>query len=371
MALLSPLFFQNQDPSEQNADVARLFIRDVFNESAGIIQEDAFVVSERGAGANDSVDVGPGGLIIPGTESGVQGFYYFVNDSTVNVTMADPAHSTLPRIDTIVVYAGDSFYSGTDDNGFIEYVTGTADSDPDPPDLDALGYENYWRLADIDVPAADDVIADSEITDTRTDGTLTPAQGRANATGGIGIASSATRDILYPNPRDGQHVWLTDDVVLQVWDAGSASWLVVAQESEVPAASGFRTGTQSVPDATVTVAEINTVNWDNDGAISLVNNRFIAQTPGLYAIQSRITRDGGLTALNTVSLALRKNGIQIPGIEDVHASTNLFGGSWASSTIINLDVGDFFDAVIFQSSGGSRIFRHRDISFTFQARLPS
>lgn len=372
--MASCLFFEisEQSESEQTAETARLLLRDLLNERAGIVQGTSMQVSERAAGANDSVDIAPGGLFLPGTESGTQGFYYIVNETVTNLQMAEPANATLPRVDTIVVYINDAFYSGSVYECVFEWVVGTADADPDPPDLDALGFENYWRLADIDVPADDNVVIDSEISDTRTLGSLTPAQGYATALGGVGVATSTTLNILFPNPREGQHVWLEDDKTVVLWSGADNDWLPAAQQHEVPTASAFRTGSQTIPDTTVTVFQINTTNYDNDGMVSLASNRFIAQTAGIYYVESAMTRDAGFDSIPLVSLSLRKNGVQLPGINDTRESTTIFGGSWQVSTSLEMNVGDFVDAIVFHTgSSASRLFRHRQFNMTYQARIPT
>jgi hypothetical protein len=49
----------------------------------------------------------------------------------------------------------------------LEVVAGTPAASPVEPDLDALGYENYYVLALIDVPALDTTISDAQITNRR------------------------------------------------------------------------------------------------------------------------------------------------------------------------------------------------------------
>lgn len=366
----SCLFFEisEQNESEQTAQVARLLLRDLLNERAGIVQQDSMQVTERAAGANNSVDIAAGGLFIPGSESGTQGFYFVVNEAITNVEMGEPAHATLPRIDSVVIHVNDAFFSGSVYECPFEWVVGTADADPDPPDLDALGFENYWRLADIEVPADDNVVVDDEISDTRTDGSLTPPQGYASALGGIGVATSVTLNILFPNPREGQHVWLEDDKVVMVWSGADNDWLVVAQQHEVPMASALRTGSQSIPDGVVTVLQINSTSYDTDGLVSLGNDRMIVQTGGLYDFNSVMTRDAGFEGI-TAFLNLEKNGVALPG-SVVSSSNQLFGGSWMIQRQATMNPGDFIQVTTFHGEGGSRVFRHREFNINFRSRLP-
>jgi hypothetical protein len=373
MALLSPLFFEisEQNESEQTAQVARLLLRDLLNERAGIVQANAFEVTERQAGANNSVDIAPGGLFIPGTEAGTQGFYYVTNETVFNLEMAEPAHATLPRIDSVVVHVNDAFFSGSVYEGLFEWVPGTADGSPVPPDLDGLGFENYWKLADIEVPGNDNVVVDDEISDTRTDSTLTPPQGYASAVGGIGVATSGTLNTLFPSPRESQHVWLEDTKVLMVWDSAANEWEVSAQQHEVPSGSAFRTGTQSIPSATPTILQLNSTNWDNDGVVNLAANRMVVQTPGLYTVQAVASRDGGQDAIPVVGLSIFLNGVQQPGGQS-GASTALFGIELAVTRTFNLNAGDFVQSAIFHAGlGGNRVFRNRDLTITFLSRPPT
>jgi hypothetical protein len=221
MTVRQPLFQQN-DATDQTADIFRLMLQDIVGSRHGIITETSFQVIQRGAGANNSVDVLAGGVIVPGTESGIQGYYYIVNDATVNVVQT-AAHATLPRIDSVIVRARDSFYSGADNDGGLVYVAGTAASSPVEPNLDSLGYENYYRLANISVPANDNTITTADITDRR----LTHPQGRAVVAGGLIPCTSTTRPT---NPRKGQVIWEsnTRQVLVNEGSSGSPSWAVYA-----------------------------------------------------------------------------------------------------------------------------------------------
>lgn len=204
------------DTADQSANITRLLLRDLMAERPGIIQESAFKVTQRGAGANNSVDVAAGGIIVPGNEAGTQGYYYIVNDAVVNVPMATGANATNPRIDKIIVRARDSFYSGVDNDANLVYVTGTAAASPVPPDIAALGYKNYFELAQISVPANDNTIATADITDLR----LANSKYRATAPGGIIVCTSGTKPT---NPRTGQFIWLSDSKRVEVNEGTSVS----------------------------------------------------------------------------------------------------------------------------------------------------
>src|SRR3954451_814013 len=123
MALWTPEFLQTQ---KYSAARARLMMA-----QAGIIQEGIFdlgdfAVTQRGAGANMSVDIAAGSAWIKGDDTARQGHYHVVNDATVNVAIP-AAHATLPRLDQVVLRIYDSTVIGGGKDGvFIEVVSGTA-----------------------------------------------------------------------------------------------------------------------------------------------------------------------------------------------------------------------------------------------------
>lgn len=219
MVVKNPLWMQN-DTTDQSADIVRLLLRDLVNERHGIIQETAFQVTQRGAGANNSVDVQVGGIIIPGTQSGVQGSYYVVNDAIVNLPMSTAAHATLPRIDTVIVSVRDSFYAGVNNDAVLTYVAGTAGASPVAP---TITDPNSYKLANINVPAADNTILTTDITDVRT---VSP-QGRAVAVSGLIPCTSTTRP---STPRKGQAIWESDTRQMKINEGSSTSptWTVYA-----------------------------------------------------------------------------------------------------------------------------------------------
>lgn len=243
MVVRNPLFMQN-DTTDQTADLTRLLIRDLVNERHGIIQETAFQAIQRGAGANNSVDVLTGGIIIPGTQSGTQGSYYVMNDATVNVPMSTGAHASLPRIDSVIIRVRDSFYAGVDNDAGLVYVAGTAAASPVAP---TITDPNFYRLANISVPANDNTIVTGDITDVRT---VSP-QGRAVAVGGLIPCTSTTRP---SNPRKGQSIWESDTRQMKVNEGTSASptWTVYAVPGSgawtnyTPTTSGLTGGSNTI-----------------------------------------------------------------------------------------------------------------------------
>ncbi len=119
-------------------------------------------VSQRGAGANMSVDVAAGIVTVFGDENNIQGLYACVNDATKNVVIAasDP---TNPRVDLIVARVRDGVYSGATNAWDLFVVQGTAAPSPVDPAMP----NNAACLARVAVAAAAASIVNANITDLR------------------------------------------------------------------------------------------------------------------------------------------------------------------------------------------------------------
>lgn len=228
MVVRQPLF-QHNDTTDQSADIFRLLFQHLFTSLSGIISESSFEVTQHVTGADATVDVRPGGLIISGSESSGQGYYYIVNDVDINISRPVPPSTTLSRIDTIIIRVRDSVFPSGQfdpnvDDAIIEWVTGTpTSSTPTPPDLDALGYKNYYKLANISVPAGspNTPTTSSNITDLRISG---GNNNRACSIGGFLGCTSLTRP---SSPRHGQVIWEEDTKKLLINEGTvSSNWVV-------------------------------------------------------------------------------------------------------------------------------------------------
>lgn len=102
-------------------------------------------VSQRGAGANMSVDVASGEALINGT--------VVTKGSTTNVSIT-AAHASYDRYDLVVINS----------SGTISVIDGTTGSTSYANDYD-LETNNAILLAEVYVPATDTAITDSQITD--------------------------------------------------------------------------------------------------------------------------------------------------------------------------------------------------------------
>lgn len=90
----------------------------------GIVHAGHYKVSQRGAGANMSVDVAAGEAWVDGDSAADQGYYHVVNDAVVNVTIAT-ASAVNPRVDAIVLAVNDSTEIGGSDEYKLESISGT------------------------------------------------------------------------------------------------------------------------------------------------------------------------------------------------------------------------------------------------------
>lgn len=128
MAAESPIWAQNVSYS---ARLDRQFIDTVFTE--GVIS--GLEVTQRGAGANMSVDVAPGRASIVGDDQASQGSYIAIITSTENVIIG-AAPGANSRIDLVYLRINDPGAGGPAGNtATVGVVAGTAAASPVPPAL--------------------------------------------------------------------------------------------------------------------------------------------------------------------------------------------------------------------------------------------
>ena len=157
-----PAWLADAGVSHNADDIRRLFAT-LFFDAEGPFESDGMEVTQKGGGADMSVDVATGRCIVKGTEATYQGSYFCQNQGVTNlsVTAADLSN---PRIDIVVAQVRDSSYSGGDDDWQLAIVDGTAAASPVAPATPA----NSYVLAEILVPASASSIVDGDITDERT-----------------------------------------------------------------------------------------------------------------------------------------------------------------------------------------------------------
>lgn len=182
-------------------------------------------VTQRGAGANMSVDVAGGECFVHGTESTYQGVYHCQNQGTQNVVIT-AADSTNPRRDLIVARIKDSEYGVAVTDVFaIEAVAGTPAGSPADPTVP----DNCIVLARVAVAASASSITNANITDLRngyaavTGSATIGNQVKAVGMGGICVCTSSFRPTV--GIYEGQIIFETDTNRLLRY-SGSA-WLVM------------------------------------------------------------------------------------------------------------------------------------------------
>lgn len=247
MTVISPPLFQTVDGAYQGRHLGIPY-RDILSE--GVVGSTHLAVSQRGAGANMSVDVAAGVAWVAGDDNtSTQPLYRCYNDGTVNLAIAT-ADGSQARIDRVIAEVRDSTFSGVNQDWRLRVITGTPAGSPAAPALPS----NAISLATVSVPASDTTISDSQITDTR-----------SRAVVGAGAAKT-------------------------------------------PACRAYRSSTQAVANASYVSASLTSESFDNDGMHDTATNpsRITANTPGLYIVTGRIYF--GANATGARQARLIKNG---------------------------------------------------------------
>ena len=166
-------------------------------------------VSQRGAGANMSVDIANGKCAILGSEGTYQGIYLCDNRGVQNVVVT-AAHATSARLDRVVAKVQDAAYSGATNVWSLAVVAGT------PSAVPALPAEpsNSFTLATISVAAAATSIVTANITDVRK---------YAAAAGGTQRVYAAPSSVITA-PVSGQSAYLETDYTQYEYTTATSGW---------------------------------------------------------------------------------------------------------------------------------------------------
>lgn len=174
MALEDPLWIQSTvDPPtfSYSAREDRRLIDALLNE--GVLTGGALLVSERAAGANNTVDVAIGLCVITGDDEANQGKYLCRSTAIENVAVT-AAPGSLKRRDLIIARVRDSQAGGgdgpDDHDWLLEHVEGT-DLDASDPDAPATP-DSAIVLASLLRTAGDASVLAAHITDERPFATL-------------------------------------------------------------------------------------------------------------------------------------------------------------------------------------------------------
>jgi hypothetical protein len=250
VAEVTPPLFQTID-AEYDGSHLGLPYRDFIAE--GVVGSSALAVTERGAGANMSVDVAAGVAWIKGDDSSAsQPCYRVYNDATKNLTVT-AADGTNPRIDLVIAEVRDAAFSGVSTDWRLRVVAGTPAGSPSAPATPS----NAIVLAQISVPAGDTTIGTAQITDYRP---------RASLQSDLGVPFVTS---LPTQPYDGQVVDYDAGSAGEVWrlryvaaEAGSYKWYFVGgaplnayvATAESTSSVSFTTLTTAGPSITVPLA---------------------------------------------------------------------------------------------------------------------
>lgn len=132
MTIEFPLYMQNKDYS---ARLVRQHIR--MQRDEGVMSLAHLKVTQRGAGANFSVDVSAGEAIVAGDDQTDQGSYFVKSTATENVVIG-AAPGSNSRYDLIVLQIKDPDATGpAGDSATLAVVAGTASASPALPTLPA------------------------------------------------------------------------------------------------------------------------------------------------------------------------------------------------------------------------------------------
>lgn len=157
--LNQPLWLQN---STYPAAVDRQLI--AAGLEPGVMGLTELAVTQRAAGANLSVDVAAGRVVVPMTDAPNQGSALCVSTAVNNLVVAGAPGAGLSRIDLVIARVYDASLIGGSINGWqLEIVTGTPTASPAAPALPASSIE----LARFTVPSGTASITTAMITDRR------------------------------------------------------------------------------------------------------------------------------------------------------------------------------------------------------------
>lgn len=286
MTIITPPLFQTVSGTYDGADLSRPY-RDFICE--GVVTATDLEVSERGAGANMSVDVSAGSAWVLGDSSDLQPLYRCHNDGTVNLAVS-AADGSNPRIDLVVAEVRDSAFSGVSQDWRLRVVEGTPAGSPSAPATP----DSALALAQISIPAADTTISDAQITDVRELARIAngdpPAarvtRGTAQTIGNGGFAAMSWSSANYD-----------DD---EMWSAGAPTRLTAPRDGR----------------------------YNIGGAVTWSSN-----ASGTRAVQLRVNGSVVLCAIDTPAIS----GAMSMAIFDQY----------------ELSAGDYVELYVYQSSGGN------------------
>jgi hypothetical protein len=203
VTLQRPLFMQatGGDTPFSYAAVATRQMYDVMYAGEGVINL-GLQVTQRGAGANMTVDVAAGSCVIAGDDAAGQGKYLCVNDAGALSVVVPAAPVSGTRIHRVIARIKDKLHSGswTTYEWTIELLADTGSGTPALP-------ASAIPLARVTVTAGQVAVVNANITDDRISAPLTGGQYRQ-------VSADAGRS---PNPFVSEKIWRTDKTCFETW----------------------------------------------------------------------------------------------------------------------------------------------------------
>jgi hypothetical protein len=312
-------------------DVRRM-VMSMFAGRGGVVPRTAtftdLKVTQRGAGANMSVDVAEGSCLVTGTESTYQGLYHAENQGVQNVTIA-AADATNARRDMIVARIKDTEYGVAVTDAFsIETVAGTPSGTPADPTIP----ENCIVLARVAVAASATSITNANITDLRngypavTGSAVIGNQVKAVALGGVVPCLAAFRPTkaLYA----GQVIYETDTGFLLVYNG--TTWVPTTASGRVYVAAG-----SVVTGASIVGVTMSSTDFLHGGMTRATTGSTGLTVPvsGVYQVNGEVkmvppASNGGFAA------ALLRNNVAVAYGEQVATVASVYQGRTVNDLVV-------------------------------------
>lgn len=221
MAEHTPPWFIEQSNAYNAWDIG-LPYRDLISE--GIVASGDLAVAQRGAGANNSVDVAAGSCWVLGDDDvHYQPVYRCYSDATKNITLTQDA--TNPRIALIVARVYDAHFAGATYTWDLEAILGTPAGSPVAPALP----NTALLLATVTVPAVGGNVTNAQITDNRSRAQVGGGQAQVSVAsdGWTSIAGACTYSSV-----DG-HTYVMTIAGDYTGILGIGDWVKVTQSSVI------------------------------------------------------------------------------------------------------------------------------------------
>lgn len=319
----------------------------------GIMHPSDFAVTQRGAGANMSVDVAAGQCIVDGHDTGtLLGSWYATNDATVNtvIAAADPSNG---RYDLIGVQIRDTEYSGASNDSRIVVVQGTPAASPAEPSL--ASYPNFYTLARVTVGAGVTSITNANILDRRR---------MLSAIGGELICSSSNRPTT---PYEGMAIYETDTDRHYCYD-GSAWRYVYGGTQPLYAARMYRNSAYSNLGAATTTLQLpfDTVDYDyNSNLTTGASAKYTVPVTGLCQVQASHSLTSATGSGDTFYLSVYKGGSEARRLGAAGITVNGYPFTLTGTATIACSASDQLDIRVTHAAGATAMTQQSGSALSF------